>query len=122
MAEPKDKTTTDAEPASEFGADRGEFLPVWPKEKTFTGSILSREVVENVAGLDGRERDVDLYTVVDDNGEKFSIWGSGMLERVLPQHVGHRVRIEDKGLKDAGGGKSLREYDIRCATCTKEGR
>lgn len=107
----------------EFGDDRGEFLPVWPKGKTFIGNILSREVVPDVTSeLSKVARDVDLYTVVDGDGTKWSIWGSGMLERILPAHIGHRVRIEDKGLKDAGGGKSLREYDVRCATCTAEGR
>lgn len=119
-----------AEPTNEFGDDRAEFLPPWPRDpksgdfvETFVGNIVSKDTVKDVAGLDGGEpRDVDLYTVADENGEQFTIWGGGMLARVLPPHIGHRVRIEDLGKELLPDGKSLRRFDVRCATCTAAGK
>lgn len=117
------------EKTDEFGTDRAAFLDGWPKDskgnfaKPFVGTILDSEVIEDVEGLGGQARDVPLFTVVDDDGAKWTIWGSGMLARVLPRHVGHRVRIEDKGLGERReDGTQLRSFDVRCATCTAEGR
>lgn len=119
-----DTKTTDQ--GEDFGADRAEFLPTWDfaKTPTFTGTITDRETVHDVASqLSGEIRDVDLYTLVSDgDGQPYTVWGSGMLARVLPRHVGHHVKITDKGLKQQTDKTQLRVYEVRCATCTAEGR
>lgn len=130
MVEDKNTTKGATAPADEFGVDRAEFLPTWPRDdktgdfvKPFIGTILDKVTVTDVPGIDGGERDVDLYTVVDDDGERWSLWASGMLERVLPPHIGHRVKIDDEGKEDrVGKVGQLRRFTVRCATCTAEGK
>ncbi len=114
MAEDKGKAP--AAKDAEWGPDQAAFLPSWDFGKPFVGTILSSRMVENVAGLGGTARDVPIFTVVDEQGERWSIWGSGMLSRVLPEHVSHFVRITDKGLDPQGDGTSLRIFDVRCKT------
>lgn len=105
----------------EFGPDRSAFLPAWKfaDDGPFTGTILTSRIVQGLVGLDRSPRDVPLFTIVSDDGERFSLWGSGMLSRVLPEHMGHRVRITDSGLEPQGDGTNLRVFDVRCATCFK---
>jgi len=105
----------DQEPIEdEWGPDEAPLLPAYDfKQGPFVGTILS--VKDTPAeGIDGTVRLVPLFTVVDENGEKFVIWGTGMLSRVLPDLVGGGVvRIEDKGLEPQEGGTSLRVFDVR---------
>jgi hypothetical protein len=108
---------TDEKTPDPFGPDRSAFLPQWPKGQPFQGIVLSYRIVPDVEGLQGA-RDVPLFRLVTDSGEPFELWGSGMLSRVLPEHVKHRVRIEDKGLDAQEDGTQLRVFDVRCATCT----
>ncbi len=105
----------------DFGPDRAAFLPQWPKGKTFVGIVAGMRIVPDVEGLQGT-RDVPLFRLVTDDGEAFELWGSGMLSRVLPEHLEHRVKIEDKGLVDQGDGTQLRMFEVRCATCAARER
>lgn len=104
----------------EFGPDRAAFLPTWDfgNVNPFIGHVLTSRVVNDIVGLSGQPRDVTIFTIASDDGERADLWGSGMLERVLPEHIGHRVRIDDKGLEPQDDGTSLRVFDVRCATCT----
>jgi len=98
----------------EWGPDEAPLLPAYKFEDgPFVGTILS--VKDTPAeGIDGNVRLVPLFTVVAETGEKFVIWGTGMLSRVLPDLVGQGVvRIEDKGLEAQGDGTSLRVFDVR---------
>lgn len=103
----------------EFGGDRAAFLPQWEFEKagTFTGHVVGSRLVQDVEGLGG-VRDVPIFRLITDDGEPFELWGSGMLSRVLPEHVGHRVRITDEGKTELDDNRQLHVYDVRCATCT----
>lgn len=103
----------------EFGGDRAAFLPQWDFTKgAFVGHVAGQRLVNDVEGIDGTPRDVPIFRLITDDGEPFELWGSGMLSRVLPEHVGHRVKIEDKGKEPLGDGRELHTYDVRCATCT----
>lgn len=99
----------------EWGDDEAVFLPIWDHEKSgpLIGLLDSMRVVPDVKGLGGTARDVPIFTVITDDGERYSQWGTGMLARVLPDLVGKRVRIEDRGLEPQGGGTSLRIFDVR---------
>lgn len=124
MTETKDKDTTPVD--DEFGGDRAPFLPSWDFEKDpiLIGTVVTSEVVRNVASrLSGDIRDVELFTIEqDDEAGRVTVWGSGMLARILPAHVGHRVRIESKGVETQQDKQQLRVFDVRCATCTAAGR
>lgn len=109
-------STSTEEVGDEWSDDQAAFLPAWDfkEQGTFVGSIESKRDVENVMGLGGVERTVPIFTIVHEpDGERYSLWGSGMLARVLPELVGRRVRIEDKGLEPQGDGTSLRIFDVR---------
>lgn len=110
----------------EFGQDRAAFLPSWDfaANPVLVGTVTEREKVEGVTSeITGETRDVDLYTVATDDGEPFTVWGSGVLARALPKHIGHRVRIEDKGIDTSRpAGRQPRMFEVRCATCTAEGK
>jgi hypothetical protein len=109
--------TKDTDPTDEWGEDEAPLLPAFDfgkkGEHAFIGEILS--VKDTPAeGLDGTVRLVALFTVVTTDGEKFVIWGTGMLSRVLPDLIGQGVvKIEDKGLEQQAGGTSLRVFDVR---------
>lgn len=125
MAPEGKEGTTTAPAADDFGEDRAPFLPSWDFETdpVLVATILSKEVVEGVrSNLSDDTRDLDLFTVVTDDGERFTVWGGGMIGRVFNGHMGHRVRAENKGLKQQEDKTQLRVFDIRCATCTAEGR
>jgi len=113
MAEDKGTKATPTE--DEFGDDLAPLLPAWDfaKQGAFVGEILS--VKETPAeGIDKTVRMVPLFTVVTTDGERFVIWGTGMLSRVLPDLIGQGVvKIEDKGLSDQGNGTSLRVFEVR---------
>ena len=119
MVETAAKKTDEVE--DEWGEDVAPLLPSYPFEKRnpFTGLIEAMKVVPDVIGLNGEPRDVALFTVrseVEIGGdEHFVIWGSGMLSRVLPDLVGKRVRIEDKGLRAQDDKTQLRVFDVRVA-------
>lgn len=129
MVDEKTKAAPQTDAPDEWGDDRGVFLPTWRFDgpeangNPFVGVVLSDRLVKGVAGLDGTERDVTLYTLApEDSTEQFTLWGSGMLERILPEHIGHRVKITDNGLAPQAGGTSLRMFDVRCSTCTRTGK
>jgi hypothetical protein len=107
----------------DFGGDRAAFLPQWDfgKAGAFTGHLAGMRVVPDVEGLNGT-RDVPMFRLITDDGEPFELWGSGMLSRVLPEHLGHRVRITDSGKTELDDNRQLHVYDVRCATCTAADR
>lgn len=79
------------------------------------GSVAQRELDNEFAP--GETKMVNLYTVQKDDGEKAAVWGSAVLDRTLPDHVGHYVRIQDAGKVDAGQGRQLRQFNVYCKTC-----
>jgi hypothetical protein len=118
MTDEKSKAAKGEEPeAEEWGDDQAAFLPTWSYNDNgpLIGTIESMRTVPDVQGLGGEARDVPIFTIVTDEGERFSQWGTGMLARVLPDLVGQRVKIEDRGLEPQPGGTSLRIFDVRVA-------
>jgi hypothetical protein len=103
-----------------WGEDVAAFAPSWNFEKD--GSVLVGRIIEQdsaeVEGIGGEVREVPKFLLVTDDGERFNVWGSAVLSRVLPKHIGHRVRIEDKGTEEMGGGQSFRYFDVRCSDHT----
>lgn len=90
-------------------------------EGDLVGTLVNVEEIE-VDALDGGRRTARLYTVdVSGGGVEYrSVWGSGILDRVLPDHVGHYVRIRDTGRRlDLGDGRQLHEYVVWCRDCRR---
>jgi hypothetical protein len=104
------------------GDDQSAFLPVYDFGKgDFVGTVAGQDSVITT-GLDGEPRPTDLFTLVDENGERWTVWGSAVLSRVLSRHIGHRVKISDAGTQPLENGRDLHYFDVRCATCTAQGR
>lgn len=107
----------------EFGPDQSAFLPIWDfdKQGDFIGTVAAKDSVVTT-GIDGEQRPTDLFTIVSQDGERFSVWGNAVFSRVLPRHIGHRIKIIDKGKQGLDNNRELHYFEIRCATCTAQGR
>lgn len=121
MPDEKLKGATPTTEEDEWSDDQAAFLPSWDYSKAgpFVGRIESMRIVPGVVGLGGVVRDVPIFTLESDDGTRYSQWGTGMLARVLPDLVGQRVKIVDKGLDDQGDGTSLRVFDVRTSKTRK---
>lgn len=112
------KKDAPAEEIEGWSDDQAAFLPTYDFQtdgNPFVGTIESSRIVEGVtSAISNEQRDVPIFTIVRaEDGERFSLWGSGMLARVLPDLVGRVVRIEDRGLEPQGDGTSIRRFDVR---------
>lgn len=83
------------------------------------GTLISAETrTLNDPNNVGSKKDTELYTFGKDDSSKVCIWGSAQLVQILPNHIGHRVKVVDTGTKeDIGGGRQVRKFNVFCATC-----
>lgn len=90
------------------------------KSGDLIGVLRSAEVRDlNDPNNAGQKKETRLYVFDTDNGTT-ALWGSAQLDQMLPNHVDHRVKVVNTGEKvDIGGGRSVRKFDVFCATCNK---
>lgn len=109
----------------DWGESVSGLLPAWKFEDygNLIGTLIDRHMQE-APGLDGKTREVGLNTFVVENNpdpetspnDQYVVWDSAVLERVLPLHVGHRMKIVDLGTEPGERGRTLHRYDVFCAT------
>ena len=76
------------------------------------GTFTGRKTVET-KGLDGEDRQVDVYEVIDSNKKKWSVWSSYNLDLAFENcRPSDLVRIEFMGTVPLDGGRSVKTYRV----------
>lgn len=54
----------------------------------------------------------NVYDLQDDAGKHFYFFGCAMLDTILPELVGKKVKVTYKGKVELDAGRTMRDYDV----------
>lgn len=82
--------------------------------ETIVGVYASKKTITQ-DGLDGKPREVDIYTIVKNDGEKVAVWGSYAIDLAFELiGEGQEVRIKYEGTKPINNGaQSVKTFTVQ---------
>jgi hypothetical protein len=88
-------------------------FPFETEGATLMGIYVNKRQVEQ-EGLDGNPRQVNVYEVTDNNGKKWSVWGSAILDTAFESiQIGNAVKVAYEGTKNLDGGRTVKTFTVQ---------